>query len=106
MICPLAKLKINEIVGDDAVNLGHPDVVDRVFHDVLVGRPLRIRGEDVPTDASNASKDLACDQKGIQHGDTAIQEFIVTPNQVILVTAEGVSSEVIDRVVVDAHDVF
>lgn len=56
----------------------------------------------MPTDAAHAGEDLSGDQEGVEEVDGGIQEVFVGADEVVFVAAKGVSSEVVDRVVVDA----
>src|SRR5579885_1492742 len=38
MVGALAELELNSLIGQDGVDVGNPDEIDRVFHDLLVAR--------------------------------------------------------------------
>lgn len=100
VIGALAELELDRRIGGDAVDVGDPDVVDGVLAQLLVGRGVALE-EDVAADAPDSGVDLARHEERDEEVERAVHQLAFGANEVVFVATEGVSSEVVDRVIVD-----
>jgi hypothetical protein len=101
VIGALAELEVHRVIGMYAIDLAHPNEVDRVLHDLVVRGPERVRREHVAPHSTHPGVDLPGDQKSIEKGDFVREKVFSDAREEILVASERVPTEVIDRVVVD-----
>ena len=105
VVGPLRELELDGRVRHDSVNVADPDVIDRVFVHLLGGWGFA-GVEDVTADSPDSGENLSSDEEWDQEVDVAVHQFVLGLDEVVFVAAKGVTTKVINGVVVDRNRVL